>query len=266
MNNVFNLISLTFKSIILDRIFHGIICAALLFLFVPVVASLSMQQSVEISTTLSLSIFAAILLILSIFLGGTALWRDIERRYTFSILSLPISRNSYIFGKFLGVAAFMLFVALTLGLIVSGEIWLVAKLYAPTHKVALSGVVVAMFFLMLKYILLVACTFMLSSFSTSFFLPIFGAASIWLAGGAIQQVRDYVMSPQSTEILPVVKLSVSLVYCLLPNFSAFDLTTNAVYALPLSWAGLSITFAYFLLYTAIVITLTCIFFGKRELK
>lgn len=261
-----NLIGLTFKSILLDRIFHGIICAALLFLFVPIVASLSMQQAVEIATTLSLSIFAAILLILSIFLGGTSLWRDIERRYTFSILSLPIGKNSYILGKFLGVTAFMMFVALTLGVIVSGEVWLVAKLYAPTRQVAFGGIVTAVFFLTLKYILLVACTFMLSSFSTSFFLPIFGAASIWLAGGAIQQVHDYIMSDQSAGIIPVVKMSVSLVYYLLPNFSAFDLTSNAVYALPLSLKGLSLTFFYFLLYTAVVITLTSIFFSKRELK
>lgn len=261
-----NIIQVTFRKIVLDRIFYALVSSALLFLFIPVISTFSMQQGMELSISLSLSLYAIILFMLSVFLGGTSIWTDIERRYTFSVLSLPISRNRYVVGKFLGVSVFLLMVAIILAVAVVGEVWLFTRLY-PTGKVVPFGnILLALFFLFLKYVLLAACTFLFSSFSTSFFLPIFGAISIWLAGGAMQQVHDYVLSPQASAISPAVRLAGSILYYLLPNFTVFDLETNAVYGLPVEPSGALLTIGYFLLYASILITMTCIIFSKRELK
>jgi len=75
-------------------------------LFIPSIAELSMRQSTELAITLSLSLISLIQLLLAIFLGATSIWKDIERRYTFSVLSLPISRSAFLAGRFFAIALF----------------------------------------------------------------------------------------------------------------------------------------------------------------
>src|ERR1035437_8053441 len=106
------IIHITLKGIFRDRVFQGIMVLAVLFLLIPSAASLSMRQMTELTTTLSLSLISFIMLLLAVFLGATSIWKDIERRYTFSVLSLPLSRSTYLIGRFFGVAIFLLITAL----------------------------------------------------------------------------------------------------------------------------------------------------------
>ena len=85
---MFDVVRITLKGIFRDRVFHGILMAALILPLVPSISQLSMRQVTELSITLSLSLISFILLLLAVFLGGTSLWKDMERRYTFSVLSL----------------------------------------------------------------------------------------------------------------------------------------------------------------------------------
>src|SRR5512135_2342994 len=95
-----NMVQITLRGIFRDRVFQGIIMTALIFFAIPTVSSLSMRQVTELSMTLSLSLISFILLLLSVFLGGTSIWKDIERRYTYGVLGLPIPRGRYLLGKF----------------------------------------------------------------------------------------------------------------------------------------------------------------------
>ena len=125
------IISITFKGALRDRLFKGIAVGAFFLLLVPAVSPLSMRQVVELSITLSLSLISVILLLLSVFLGGTSLWKDIERRYTYGVLGLPLTRTSYLLGKFLGIAACLFLTTLLLGAVGCGLIKYVSMAYPP---------------------------------------------------------------------------------------------------------------------------------------
>jgi Cu-processing system permease protein len=265
-NKMLKLASLTIKGVFRDKVFRGILMTAVIFFLVPAISTLSMRQVTALSLTLSLSLISFILLLLSIFLGGTSLWKDMERRYTFSVLSLPISRTSYILGKFLGIAGFVLLTTIFLGTICCLVVWYVSGAYPPDRPIAWFNVVCAIFFDALKYILLISCAFLFSTVSTSFFLPIFGAISLFFVGSATQGVYDYIHSSVGTSYSPLFIKTVTLLYYILPNFSAFDLKVNAVYGVKLSVSGLAITCTYFAVYTAVVLTLSAIIFSKREIK
>jgi len=258
------LIILTFKGIFRDRVFRGIAMSALFFFLIPSISSLSMRQVVELSITLSLSLISAMMMLLSIFLGGSSLWKDTERRYTYSILGLPFSRTSYLLGKFLGIAGYLLLTSLVLGAVGSITIKYVSTLYPPMRPVVWMNIYLAIFFIALKYILVVACAFLISTVSTSFFLPIFGAIAAFLAGSATQQVYDYLAATQSYS--PFIKKAATVLYYILPNFSAFDLSVNAVYGISLSSSGLILTTAYFLVYTTLILTIAAVIFSRREFK
>jgi ABC-type transport system involved in multi-copper enzyme maturation permease subunit len=257
---------ITLRGIIRDRIFQGIAMVAVLFLFIPSISSLSMRQVSELSLTLSLSLISFMLLLLSVFLGGTALWKDMDRKYTFGVLGLPLSRSSYVVGKFAGIAGFLLITAAALGLAACAVAWFVAGKYPPLRPILWTNVSLTVMFAALKYVLLVAFAFLLSTVSTSFFLPIFGTISVLLAGGATQQVYDYLHSSAGQSFSPLLKAFAAGLYYLLPNFTAFDLKANAIYGLSLSYPGLFLTLCYFVVYTGILLTLACILFSRRELR
>ena len=262
-----NIMQITLKGIFRDRVFQGIMALAVLFLFIPSAASLSMRQVTELSITLSLSLISFISLLLSVFLGATSVWKDMERRYTFSVLSLPISRASYLLGRFFGLALFLILTSAVLGMTACLAIKVASGMYPPARPIVWEYLVLAVLFATLKYILLIAVAMLLSVVSTSFFLPIFGTICIFLASGITQQVYEYVTSPSSAQaVSPYIKSAASAVYYILPNLSGFDLKVNAIYSIAPNIQGLGLTAAYFVAYTAILLGVAALLFGRREMK
>lgn len=262
-----NIIKITLKGIFRDRVFQGIMALAVLFLFVPSAASLSMRQVTELSITLSFSLISFILLLLSVFLGATSIWRDMERRYTFSVLSLPLSRSSYLLGRFFGLALFLILTSTVLGAVSLLVIKVASGMYPPARPVVWSYLLLTLLFITLKYILLVAVAMLLSTVSTSFFLPVFGTICTFLASGITQQVYEFVHSPASAQaVSPFLKAVASVVYYLLPNLAGFDLKVNAIYSIAPNLQGLAMTVGYFFAYTAILLGSATLLFNRREMK
>lgn len=264
---MFAIIIVTLKGIFRDRVFQGIFALAILFLFIPLAASLSMRQVSELSITLSLSLNSFILLLLSVFLGATSLWKDMERRYTFSVLSLPISRASYLLGRFFGLALFLVLTSTVLGGVAMLVIKIASGIYPSDRPIIWGYLLLAIGFATLQYILLVAVALLLSTVSTSFFLPVFGTICTFLASGITQQVYEYINSAASQQtVTPFIKTVASAVYYLLPNLAGFDLKVNAIYGIAPNMQGLGLTLGYFAAYTATLLGAAALLFQRREMK
>lgn len=263
---MFNIVAISLRAIFRDRVFHGILVVASVFLIIPSISSLSMRQVTELSITLSLSLLSFILLLLSISLGATTIWKDIERRYTYSVLSLPFERSTYIIGKFVAVALFLLLTTLVLGAVACLVVWLSSSIYPSERPIVWGNLITCIIFDALKYIILVSYAFLFSTVSTSFFLPIFGTISIYFAGNATQQVYDYINSPASSSLPLFIKKGAVVLYYLLPNFSAFDLNINAIYGIALPVKAVVLPSAYFCIYTMLLMALATIVYCRREMK
>lgn len=261
-----DIVRITLVGIFRDRVFYGILMVALIFLIIPLVSSLSMRQVTELSITLSLSLISFILLLLSVFLGATSVWKDIERRYTYSVISLPISRGTYLVGKFIGISLFLLLITIVLGSIACLVVNFASGIYPSERPILWSNLLLCFIFDALKYILLVAYAFLFSTVSTSFFLPVFGTIVIFLAGSATQQVYDYINSPSSAMLSPVAKKFASVFYYVLPNFSAFDLHVNAIYGLAVPAQAILLPSLYFVIYTSLVLVAATMVFARREMN
>jgi ABC-type transport system involved in multi-copper enzyme maturation permease subunit len=260
------ILRITLKGLFRDRVFHGIIVSACGFLLIPGIASLSMRQITELAITLSLSLISFIQLLLVVFLGGTSLWRDVERRYTFSVLGLPLSRQRYLLGRFGGMALFVLLATAVLGAAALVVVLYSSTIYPPDRPIIWSTVALCLLFDSLKYIMLIAVAFLFSTVSTSFFLPVFGTLATFFAGGVTQQVYEYIQSPASQKLSPAIKQVVTVLYYLLPNFSAFDLKVNAIYGLPVPVNGMFLTVAYFIVYVGILLSFSSAVFTRREMR
>lgn len=261
-----DLFHLNLKWIVRDRVLQALVgVALLLLLLVPAFSVLSMRQVQELSITLSLSFISFVLLVLAILLGASSIWRDIEKRYTSAVLTLPYSRASYLLGKFLAISACLACSAAAFAVVAAVAISFSSGLYPSSSPVRWLQIANAVAFDAMKYILLAAIAILFSSLSTSFFLPIFGTISLLLAGNASQEVFEFVSKGAAGAKMPIALVYAAKgLYYLIPNFGAFNFKVSAIYPVPLQLEGVLYTFVYFLVYTGIVLTVSVQVFSRRE--
>ncbi len=255
------------RMILRDHLLIAVLgVAAVMLLLVPSLSAFSMQQVQEVAITLSLSSISLVLLVLSLLLGSSAVWRDVERRYTASVLSLPLSRATYLLAKFGSIALFLGACGAILAVVSAIVIPLAAAVRPSELPIAWGTIILAVAADVLKYMLLSAVAVLLSAISTSFYLPFFGTLAIYLAGSASQEVFEYVSGQYGQELQPLAVAAIKAVYYLLPNFAAFDFKIHAVYSLSVSAQAVLLPFFYAVTYTSILLGLAVWVFNRRELS
>jgi ABC-type transport system involved in multi-copper enzyme maturation permease subunit len=263
------LISLSRANLLMllrDRLLQAVLAvAAAMLLLVPSLSTFSMRQVQELAITLSLSSISLVLLVLALLLGSSAVWRDIERRYTASILALPVSRATYLLAKFVSIGIFIIACGALLGAASVAVIAIAAAQYPADIPIAWGNIILAIGADVLKYLLLTTVAVSLSAVSTSFFLPFFATLAIYLAGSASQEVYEYVSGQFGQQLHPLQLNAIKGVYYLLPNFAAFNLKVHAVYALPVSAQAVLFPLLYSFTYGGILLGLAIWVFNRREL-
>ena len=261
-----SLISSHLRAVLRDKVLYAVFGVTIvLILSVPSLSSFSMRQVQELAITLSLSAISLMLLVVTLLLGASSIWRDIERRYTLSILSLPISRGTYILSKFISIAIFQLICLIVLGAGAALVIVFSAHVYPSEVSVPWGNIVIALYGDFLKYLLLASFSLVLSAVSTSFYLPFFSTLVLYLCGSASQEVYEYVTSQLGQSLHPVSSMIVSSLYYILPNFSGFNFHVQAVYGLDIELSAVGFSFAYALIYICILLSVAVFAFNKREL-
>ncbi len=253
-------------AILRDRILHAMIgVSVVMILLVPSLSSFSMRQVQELAITLSLSTVSLSLLILTLLLGASSIWRDVERRYTTSILTLPLSRSTYLLSRFASIAIFLVVTTLLLALGSFVVIKLAAASYPSDVPIHWGNIALALVANLFKYLLLAAFALLLSAVSTSFFLPFFGTVAIYLCGSASQEVYEYVSSQFGQGVSPLAAKAVTVTYYLIPNLAAYDFQIQAVYGLDIPLDGLALVVLYTFIYTGILLGLAVFAFNRRQL-
>jgi ABC-type transport system involved in multi-copper enzyme maturation permease subunit len=266
MISFFQIIRVTFLGAVRDRILLAIIgVGGLMFLLVPAFSMFSMRQAREVAITLSLSACSLTLLLLVVLLGASSLWRDIERRYTAGLLGLPLSRQTYVLGRFAGLAIFVGLCGVLLGGVALVVVSFSRGDMSSGLELRWTGFLLSIGGDILKYILLLSFAFLFSSLSTSLFLPVFGTLGVYLAGAASQEVMDYLSSEASRQLPLLTRTTAQIFYYLIPNFSVFNFKVQAIYGLDIPLKGILYSLAYFVIYILILLYGTVAIFNRREL-
>lgn len=250
-----------------DKLLYAIVAVGLLLvILIPVFSLFSMRQVQELSITIATSTLSFVLLVVTLLMGTSSIWRDIERKYTSSLFGLPLSRQSYLLGKYVGIAAIIAGIAIVLGVASLLAIKIAAAQYKSDLPLLWGSIVVAIGFDTIKYLMLLAFALLFSSVSTSFYFSFFSTLAIYMTGAASQEVYEYVSGSSGDKMAPFLQMLLKGLYYLLPNFSAFNLKVYAIYSLPLNMVGLGLTLLYYIVYTTIVLTLAVWAFSRRELS
>ena len=255
MRRLFAIALNTFKEAVRDRVLYSI----LFFAVGMMVISLALQDitigdQAKIVRSVAQGAIDFFGSLIAMFLGVSLVWKEIERRTAYTILSKPIPRWMFILGKYLGLM-------LTLVVEVAIMLAVYCVLMTVQQKFPPPVVFVSIGMLLLELMLLTAWATLFSTYSApttaSFFtLAIFAighlADDIWLYGNKAQSEVIRELSHQ--------------LYWILPNLEVFNLRPVAVHELPIPWTQVWSGALYGLGYTAAVLCLAMAVFHNRDLK
>ena len=268
MNALWPLAYITFKEGVRNRAFYGISIIALLMLAANfLISGVIMQDVGKVAVDIALSAVSFSGLLVVFFVGINLLAKDLDRKTIYMVLSKPISRSQYIWGKFFGIVLLMLATMLFLGSFALLSIFLV-KLGYPQYfpRFAWSPIFLALVYSMLSLIILVALSVLFSSFSSTSFITLVLTIIAYLIGQSVADVKALIeMSVTKGEEVSALTLKVvQFAYYAFPNLSLFDLKIQAAHNLPVAPEYLLWASVYFFVYTGLIVPLAALIFKRRE--
>lgn len=245
-----------FREAIRDRILYNLILFVLLITASAIfLGDLTDGHETHMIVNLGLSSILIFGAFISIFVGVSLVWKEIEKRTVYSIFSKPIGRGEFIIGRYLGLCLTLLVNVAVMGVGVT-----LALLYVGGGSL-IGPVWAAIFLIFLELTILTAVAIMFSSFSTPALSALL-AFFIFVIGHFSSSLRELAKGLGS----PVARLFFDGIYYLLPNLSHFSFiteTSNGVTP-PASMIGAALLYAG--VFDIILLTITVVIFSRRNFK
>lgn len=258
----------TFKEGVRNRALYGITLIALLLMGANFLVSGMIPRDIgKVSVDMALSMVSFCGLLVVLFVCINLIAKDLDKRTIYMVLSRPISRTQYIFGKFAGMALLVLATVSLLAVFSLISVGVITIVYpAYTAQFSWTLFFVALFFTTMMLVLLTALSFFFASFTSSSFTTLVLTVVSYVIGHSLSDVKALVEAPQAVgiQVSPLTVKAVQFAYYIFPNLSLFDIKLQAAHGLPLTGAYIFWVAAYGAVYTCLAITLSALIFRKRE--
>jgi len=248
----------TFRESVRDRVLYNLI----LFVLVLVAASafvsdLSLDMESQFTAALGLSAMLVFGAVIAIFIGVGLVYKEIDKRTIYNLLSKPVHRHEFIIGKYAGLCLTLLVNSAVMLLGTEAALLYVNGKFVPLH----TAVLAASFLVYLELSLLVAVALMFSSFSTPMLAALYSFA-VYVIGHFSRDLLD--MAALSNSI--VTRALLTTIYYLLPNLSNFSFITEASHGRMVSANMIVSAASYAIVYIGILLSAAVLIFQKRNFK
>jgi Cu-processing system permease protein len=250
-----------FKESVRDRVLYNLVVfGALLIGASYLIGQLTAGQDIKIIKDLGLAAIATFGLLIAVFIGIGLVWKEVERRSIYALLSKPVSRHEFVLGKYAGLAL-TLFVNVAIMTVAFYAVLAYLSTQLPTSQAIDPRMLLAIGLIFLELLLVTAIALFFSTFSG----PFLSAAltfGLWVIGHFNAELRNF----ESVVESKVAAYLARGLYYVLPNFAAFDVKAQAVQGLPIPWSYMAVTAAYGATYIALLLTGAVVVFSKRDFK
>ena len=248
----------TFRESVRDRVLYNLILFVLILIGASVfVSELSLDQESEFILRLGLSLMLVFGAVIAIFIGVGLVFKEIDKRTIYNLLSKPVHRHEFIVGKFLGLCMTLLVncVVMVIGI----EL---ALMYVNGGFVALQLTLLpAAYLIFLELAIVVAVALMFSSFSTPMLAALFTFA-VYVIG---QLSGDLRLAAELTDSA-VTRVVLTALYYLLPNLANFGFINQASRGTVAPAAIVTWATVYAIIYISILLSAAVLIFQKRNFK
>ncbi len=243
----------TFKEAIRDRILYLLLFfAAVCIIFSRILALLTVGDRAKIITDVGLASLSLFGVLMAILIGTGLVYKEIDKRTIYTLLSKPIQRYQFLLGKYLG-----LLLTLFVMLVLMALIFLVLLLL---YNYPVGGsFFIAILFIFLELCLITAVAMLFSCFSTPILSTLF-SLSFYLIGHISWGLETLLNKiPQGGG-----KTLARFLYVFLPDLENFNFKTEVVHHLPIPPKIILFSTLYGLFYTVFILALAIIVFRRRD--
>ena len=239
----------TYKQGIRKKFFMVLVLLSLFFIcFSLLLGQVSLDEKARLTINFGLASIQLVLCALAVFLGSSLLSGDLNQKKIWTILSRPVSPTFFFLGRYLGLAFLIATGCLFLSFTLFGFF---LYLNIPIQWV---GVYALMGFLW-ESLLLLAFVFLFSSFSQSFFVP-FYCFGLFIIGHFLDSF-SFLVEKGGLSFL-------SYFSYFFPNLEIVNWKSSVVYGDFVSFFEFASSSSYILCWLAFALTLSFVFFEKRD--
>jgi len=253
LRNILLIAGITFKEILRNKILNVLLLFAVIAIastqFFTVFAP---SEEMKIMQDTSLGIIRFIGMLITVFVTGGLLPREIERRTITIVLSKPVSRAQFLFGKYCGALYSILSNVVIMSVI------LFAILYIKFGGFSLN-IVKALVFTSAELVVLASITICVSTFASEIFNITFGIL-IFIAG----HLSNYIAQLADKFESLIMKTILLAIYTILPNFENFNVQNAVVLGADISMKYMVKVISYGAFYTFVMLAIGYLFFAERE--
>lgn len=243
----------TFREAVRDKVLYVLLFFAAATIFgSKALGWISVGQDIKIVKDICLASTSLFGVLIAIFVGTNLVYKELDKRTLYTILSQPMHRFEFILGKYFGLVGLL---AVTV---------LIMTAVSATYIVLLGGSLTGVYFLAVllifwKLLLVTAFAILFSSISS----PILGAIilfCLYVFGHATGVFRD--LPPQFDGTFT--KTLLETAYYIFPNLANFDIRSQAANDVPVNPAYVAYVLTYGVLYTSVVLIGAALIFERKD--
>lgn len=243
----------TLKEAIRDRILYLILFFAVVCIgFSRLLALLTLGDRVKIIKDVGLSSLSLFGALMAILIGTGLVYKEIDKKTIYTLLSKPIHRYQFLLGKFFGLVLTLFIMLLLMSII------FLALLFFHTFKIEWQ-MLIAILYIFLELCLITSVALLFSCFSTPILSSIFSLA-FYLIGHTAWGLKTLIIKIKSG----FGKAIAQALYQFLPDLENFNFKTEIVYNLPIPPSIFLFSMLYGIFYTLFVLTIALLIFRKRD--
>jgi len=245
----------TFKEIVRNRFLYMIVFFWLIFIaFSMILAQLSLWEDSKIITDFGLAMIEVFWLIWVLFVWSQLLFKEVEWKTIFLILSKPIKRSDFILGKILGFSATIFLITLFQSIVFLAVLLI--------KDIEITNIIIwSIINTFIKLEILLAIVFFMSTFMSNI-LVIASSLMLYLASHSYSLILDMLVKTKNELVINIWK-SIQLLFPPLEALNTKDLV----------WSFSNLTNTYFILnifysflYLTIIIYFTVIIFSRKKFE
>ena len=247
-----------FREAVRDRVLYNLVLFVLLLIAGAIfLGELSAGQETKIIIDLGLSAMLLFGAFIAIFVGVGLVYKEIERRTLYAILSKPIGRGQFLVGKYLGLCLTLLVNVVVMGVGVSLALIYIRRGWDPLAAKIWPAILLIYF----ELTILTAVALLFSTFSSpalSALLTFF----VFLIGHFSGDLKNLASTSSSASARVVFRA----LYYLLPNLTTYSVITPAAHGVAPDAQTLGLGAAYAVVYITVVLAAATMIFSGRNFK
>jgi ABC-type transport system involved in multi-copper enzyme maturation permease subunit len=247
-----------FREAVRDRVLYNLVLFVLLLTGGAIfLGELSAGQESKIIIDLGLSAMLLFGVFIAIFVGVGLVYKEIERRTLYAILTKPIGRGQFLVGKFLGLCLTLAVNVAVMGIGVSLALVYIRRGWDPL-AIKIWPAILLIYF---ELTIMTAVALLFSTFSSpalsallTFFVFLIGHFSADLRGLA------------NTSSSSVARVLFRVLYYLLPNLTTYSVITPAAHGVAPDAQSIVLAAAYAVVYAIVLLVAATLVFSGRNFK